>query len=34
MILDRPFFFVISDVATGSVLFMGIVNDPARDGES
>jgi serpin B len=28
MILDRPFFFVISDVATGSVLFMGIVNNP------
>lgn len=29
MILDRPFFFVISDVNTGSILFMGIVNDPA-----
>ncbi|MGA2243850.1 MAG: serpin family protein [Verrucomicrobiota bacterium] len=29
MILDRPFFFAISDVATGSLLFMGIVNDPA-----
>ena len=28
MILDRPFFFVISDVGTGSILFMGIVNDP------
>jgi len=29
MILDRPFFFVISDSNTGSILFMGIVNDPA-----
>ena len=29
MILDRPFFFVISDVSTGSILFMGVVNDPA-----
>lgn len=29
MVLDRPFFFVISDVNTGSILFMGIVNDPA-----
>jgi serpin B len=28
MILDRPFFFVISDVGTGSILFMGVVNDP------
>lgn len=31
MILDHPFFFVISDASTGSVLFMGIVNDPAGD---
>jgi len=29
MILDRPFFFVISDTGTGSVLFLGIVNHPA-----
>jgi serpin B len=29
MVLDRPFFFVISDMATGSILFMGIVNNPA-----
>jgi serine protease inhibitor len=28
MILDRPFFFVISDVSTGSILFLGVVNDP------
>jgi serpin B len=28
MILDRPFFFVISDASTGSILFMGVVNDP------
>jgi serine protease inhibitor len=31
MVLDRPFFFVISDVSTGSILFMGVVNDPAGD---
>jgi serpin B len=29
MVLARPFFFVISDTATGSVLFMGLVNNPA-----
>lgn len=29
MILNRPFFFVITDVNTGSILFMGIVNHPA-----
>lgn len=29
MVLDRPFFFVISDMDTLSILFMGIVNDPA-----
>jgi serpin B len=28
MIVDRPFFFVISDRVTGTILFMGIVNDP------
>ena len=28
MILDRPFFFVISDANTGSILFMGVVNEP------
>jgi len=28
MVLDRPFIFVISDVASGSLLFMGIANDP------
>lgn len=28
MVLDRPFFFVISDVNTGSILFMGVVNEP------
>ena len=28
MVLDRPFFFVISDINTQSILFMGIVNDP------
>lgn len=29
LVLDRPFFFVISDTATASILFLGIVNDPA-----
>lgn len=28
MVLDRPFMFVITDDATRTVLFMGIVNDP------
>lgn len=28
MVLDRPFFFVISDVETGSILFMGVMNEP------
>jgi len=30
MIVDRPFFFVIGDSETQSILFMGLVNDPAR----
>jgi serine protease inhibitor len=29
MVLDRPFLFIISDVNTRSILFIGIVNDPA-----
>jgi serpin B len=29
MIVDRPFLFVISDTDSGSVLFIGDVNDPA-----
>jgi serine protease inhibitor len=28
MIVDHPFFFVISDKPTGTILFMGVVNDP------
>jgi len=32
LVLDRPFFFVISDVASGSILFMGIANDPVSGG--
>lgn len=30
MIVDRPFFFVIEDSLTQSVLFMGVVCDPAK----
>ena len=32
MIVDHPFFFVISDQTTGTILFMGIVNDPTGEG--
>lgn len=32
MILNRPFFFVIADVPTGSILFTGVVNDPGSGG--
>ena len=32
MIVDRPFLFMISDTATGSILFIGIVNDPVAGG--
>jgi serine protease inhibitor len=32
MIVDRPFFFVIGDDRTQSVLFMGLVYDPAAPG--
>jgi len=28
MIVDRPFFFVVLDKPTGTILFMGVVNDP------
>lgn len=28
MIVNRPFFFVICDAKTGTILFMGVVNDP------
>lgn len=30
MILDHPFFFAITDQTTQSILFMGIVSDPAQ----
>jgi serine protease inhibitor len=29
MIVDRPFFFVVADGQTQSILFMGVVHDPA-----
>jgi serine protease inhibitor len=28
MVMDRPFFFVIADSQTQTILFMGIVNNP------
>jgi serpin B len=28
MIVDRPFLFMISDCVSGSILFIGVVNDP------
>jgi serine protease inhibitor len=30
MIVDRPFFFVIADGQTQSILFTGIILDPAK----
>jgi serpin B len=32
MIVDRPFFFVIGDRETQSILFMGIISEPANAG--
>jgi serine protease inhibitor len=32
MIVDHPFFFVISDRTTGAILFMGVINDPCEGG--
>lgn len=32
MIVDRPFFFVIADRETQSILFMGLIYDPAGQG--
>jgi serpin B len=34
MIVDRPFFFVIADDQTKSILFMGVIYDPAGQGLS
>jgi len=31
MALDRPFIFLIRDIETGSILFLGEVMDPSRD---
>jgi serpin B len=33
MIVDRPFFFMIGDDSTKSILFMGVVHDPAGQGK-
>ena len=32
MIVDRPFVFVIEDSQTQSILFMGVIYDPAGQG--
>ena len=29
LILDRPFLFAVRDVSSGTILFLGVVNDPA-----
>ena len=29
MIVDRPFFFLIHNAETKTILFMGIIHDPA-----
>jgi len=30
MVVDRPFFFTISDRQTGTIIFMGAIKNPAQ----
>jgi serpin B len=32
LVLDRPFLFLVRDVPTGAVLFLGRVADPSAEG--
>jgi serine protease inhibitor len=34
MVVDHPFFFVISDRPTGTILFMGVIKDPCEGGSA